>query len=325
MGLFKWMKNRFLTGAVAVTIAITIALSGYMTMPESSYRDHPPPLNASQLLRQNELKQIVEKLSEEIGIRNQKRSLQETIEWLVKRLPDHQEYESDGMIYQNRSVEVRGQSRPDEIVVIGAHYDTVPSSPGADDNASGVAALLSLAKQFEHAKLAKTVRFIAFSQEEVGLLGSQAYANRSKALGEKIVAMLSFDMLAYYTDQPGSQAYPLPVGNLYPDRGNFLAFISNLKSRDLLRSSLKSFRQSATLASEGLALPEIVKDIGRSDHASFWRAGYPAILVTDTASFRNPHYHRESDRISTLDFDRFTRAVDGIAAVIQDLASDDRS
>ena len=144
---------------------------------------------------------------------------------------------------------------------------------------------------------------------------------RSKQLSEKIVAMLSFDMLGYYTDRPGSQAYPVPMGNLYRDRGNFLAFISNLQSRDLLRSRIRSFRKSATIPSEALALPELIKDIGRSDHASFWKAWYPAILVTDTASFRNPNYHQSSDRISTLDFDLFTQAVDGIATIVEDLAN----
>ncbi len=321
MALLGKLATRIFTGLIAGVVAVTIAVGNHLGMPGKSYGETPPPLTPTQQLRQDDLKNTMQKLAGEIGIRYDRSNLDQTLELIAPLLPQHQDYQFKGITHQNRSFEIRGQTKPEEIIVIGAHYDTVSVSPGADDNASGIAALLSLAKQFEQAKFAKTVRFVAFAQEELGLIGSQNYANRSQQLGEKIVAMLSLEMLGYYTDRPGSQAYPVPVGNLYPDRGNYLAFISNLQSRDLLRSSIQSFRKSATIPSEALALPELIKDIGRSDHASFWKAGYPAILVTDTASFRNPHYHRASDRIDTLDFDRFTRAVDGIAAIIEDLAN----
>ncbi len=325
MALLGKLAARIFTGVMAGAIALTIAVGSHLTMPGKSYGETPPALTRSQLIRQDELKKIVQTLSVEIGTRLGGDNLVKTREFLADELPQYQTYDTritdkKNPPQQNLSLEVLGQSKPNEIIIIGAHYDTVAGSPGADDNASGIAALLSLSKQFKQAKLARTVRFVAFAQEELGLLGSQAYAERSKQLGEKIVAMVSFDMLGYYTDQPGSQAYPIPVGNLYPDRGNFLALISNLQSRVLLRNCIESFRKSATVPSEALALPDLVKDIGRSDHASFWKAGYPAILVTDTASFRNPHYHRDSDRIETIDFDRFTRSVDGIATMIEDLA-----
>jgi Zn-dependent M28 family amino/carboxypeptidase len=321
MALFGKLVARVIAGVMGITIAVTIAIGNHLGMPGKSYSETPPALTQKQQLRQDDLKKTVQTLSGEIGIRYDRSSLAQTLNVIAPLLPQHQDYQSKGITHQNRSLEIRGQTKPDDVILIGAHYDTVAVSPGADDNASGIAALLSLAKQFEREKFAKTVRFVAFAQEELGLLGSRAYAERSKQLNENIVAMLSLEMLGYYTDRPGSQAYPVPVGNLYPDRGNFLAFISNLKSRDLLRSTLQSFRKSATLPSEGLALPELIKDIGRSDHGSFWKAGYPAILVTDTANFRNPHYHQPSDRIDTLDFDRLTRAVDGIATIIEDLAN----
>jgi Zn-dependent M28 family amino/carboxypeptidase len=320
MAVLGKLATRVMAGVMAGTIALTIAVVNHLAMPGKSYSETPPPLTQTQRLRQDDLKKMVQKLSGEIGIRDDRSGLDQTLRVIAPLLPQQQDYQAKGVTYQNRSLEIRGQTKPDEIILIGAHYDTVAVSPGADDNASGVAALISLSKQFEQVKFAKTVRFVAFAQEELGLLGSRAYAERSKQLNENIVAMLSFDMLGYYTDQPGSQAYPVPVGNLYPDRGNYLAFISNLKSRDLLRSTIQSFRKSAALPSEALALPELIKDIGRSDHAAFWKAGYPAILVTDTASFRNPHYHQPSDRSETLDFDRLTRAVDGIATIIEDLA-----
>jgi hypothetical protein len=320
MALLGKLAIRVIAGVMAGTIALTIAVVNHLAMPGKSYSETPPPLTQTQQLRQDDLKNTVQKLSSEIGTPRDLLSVSKRLKFIAPLFPQHQDYQLKGVTHQNLSLEIRGQTKPDEIIIIGAHYDAIAMSPGADDNASGIAALMSLAKQFQQAKFARTVRFVAFAQEELGKIGSQAYANRSKQLNENIVAMLSFDMLGYYTDQPGSQAYPVPVGNLYPDRGNYLAFISNLKSRDLLRSTIQSFRKSAALPSEALALPELIKDIGRSDHAAFWKAGYPAILVTDTASFRNPHYHQPSDRIETLDFDRLTRAVDGIATIIEDLA-----
>jgi Zn-dependent M28 family amino/carboxypeptidase len=321
MALLGKLATRVIAGVIGMTIAATIAVGNHLQMPGKSYSVTPPALTQIQQLRRDDLKNTVQKLSSEIGTPRDFLNVSKRLKFIAPLLPQYQDYQLKDITHQNRSLEIRGQTKPDEIIIIGAHYDAIAMSPGADDNASGIAALLSLAKQFQQAKFARTVRFVAFAQEELGKIGSQAYANRSKQLNENIVAMLSFDMLGYYTDRPGSQAYPVPVGNLYPDRGNYLAFISNLKSRDLLRSTIQSFRKSATLPSEALALPELIKDISRSDHAAFWKAGYPAILVTDTASFRNPHYHQESDRIETLDFDRLTRAVDGIATIIEDLAN----
>jgi hypothetical protein len=321
MSKLSKITTRIFTLIITGMIAITIAVTDHLKMPGKSYGEPLPTLTVPQVIRREALLKDVRKLSEEIGVREQGNALEKTIAFLSLQLPQQQAYQFKGITYQNRSLEIRGQTKPDEIVVIGAHYDTVSLSPGADDNASGIAALLSLAKQFENTKFEKTVRFVAFAQEELGLIGSQQYAERSKQLGEKIVAMLSLEMLGYYTDRPNSQAYPVPVGNLYPDRGNYLALISNLQSRELLRSAIGAFRSIATIPSEGLALPEMIKDIGRSDHGSFWRSGYPAVLVTDTANFRNPHYHKPTDRVSTLDADRFTFAVDGLAKVIQDLAN----
>jgi Peptidase family M28 len=321
MSKLSKITTRIFTVIMTGMIAITIAVTDHLRMPGKSYGEPLPTLTAPQVIRRESLLKDVRTLSEEIGVREQGNALEKTIALLSLQLPQQQAYQFKGITYQNRSLEIRGQTKPDEIVVIGAHYDTVSLSPGADDNASGIAALLSLAKQFENTKFEKTVRFVAFAQEELGLIGSQKYAERSKQLGEKIVAMLSLEMLGYYTDRSNSQAYPVPVGNLYPDRGNYLAFVSNLQSRELLRSAISSFRSIATIPSEGLALPEMIKDIGRSDHGSFWRSGYPAVLVSDTANFRNPHYHKPTDRVSTLDADRFTFAVDGLAKVVQDLAN----
>ncbi|MBE2215026.1 MAG: M20/M25/M40 family metallo-hydrolase [Opitutaceae bacterium] len=220
---------------------------------------------------------------------------------------------------------VAGGARAQEIIVIGAHYDTVLTTPGADDNASGVAALLALARGFASAKPARTVRFVAFAQEEpiyfqTQWMGSRVYARGCKERGETIVAMLSLETLGYYSNEKGSQQYPPVVGWFYPSRGNFVAFVGNRGSKRLVRSAIQSFRTRSDFPAEAAALPAQLPGIGWSDHWSFWQEDFQAIMVTDTAPFRNPHYHRGSDTVETLDYTRLARVVDGLRGVLADLA-----
>lgn len=133
--------------------------------------------------------------------------------------------------------------------------------------------------------------------------------------------MLSLESLGYYSDQPGSQKYPFPIGLLYPSTGNFVGFASNLSSRALLHRSIKTFRAHAKFPSQGAALPEGIPGVGWSDHWAFWQVGYPAIMITDTAIFRNPNYHKATDTPNTLDYNRLARVTEGIEAIIRDLAS----
>src|SRR5687767_14129619 len=179
-------------------------------------------------------------------------------------------------------------------VVVGAHYDTVPGSPGADDNASAVAALIELAGMLGKDNL--PIRFAAFANEELPYfmgpdMGSWVSAKRSRERGEKLRGMISLEMLGYYSDRPGSQRYPAPLGLFYPDRGNFIAFVGDLGARGLVRQSLSLFRKHAQFPSEGVAAPGFVPGVSWSDHWSFRRHGYAAIMVTDTAFYRYPHYH----------------------------------
>lgn len=214
----------------------------------------------------------------------------------------------------------------DEIVVIGAHYDTVPGSPGADDNATGVAALLAIARCFVHEQPAHTVRFVAFANEEPPFfateqMGSWLYAKRSRDRGERIVAMLSFDALGFFSNAPGSQQYPAMLESIFPSTGNFVAFASNLESRALLEHCLDVFRSHATIPSEGGAFPEEVPGVSWSDQWSFWRHGYDAVMVTDTALYRNPHYHTRTDLPDTLDYEALARTTEGLVEVIRALAT----
>ncbi|MEA2464856.1 MAG: hypothetical protein QOJ98_2603 [Acidobacteriota bacterium] len=230
----------------------------------------------------------------------------------------------DAVRADNLIVELRGTSRPEEIVVIGAHYDCVPGTVGADDNATGVAALLALARRFADAKPARTLRFVAFVNEEPPHfqsrdMGSWQYAKRCRDRREKIVAMVSLETIGYYDDARGSQQYPAPLAALYPDTGNFIGFASNVGSRALLSRCIKAFRAATPFPAESTAMPEAIPGIGWSDQWSFWQFGWSAIMVTDTAPFRNPHYHRPSDRPGTLDYERLAHVVDGLGGVVSDL------
>jgi Zn-dependent M28 family amino/carboxypeptidase len=208
-------------------------------------------------------------------------------------------------------------------VVVGAHYDTVPGSPGADDNASAVAALIELAAMLGKERL--PIRFAAFANEEephfMGPdMGSWVSAKRSRDRGEKLAAMLSLEMLGYYSDRPGSQRYPRPLGLFYPDRGNYIAFVGDLGAFRLVRSCCSKFRANSPFPAEWLAGPAAIPGVTRSDHWSFRTLGFPAIMVTDTAYNRNPHYHKASDTPDTLDYGRMAQVTLGLAAMLKDLA-----
>jgi Zn-dependent M28 family amino/carboxypeptidase len=224
------------------------------------------------------------------------------------------------------NVEARtlGGDRRSEIVVAGAHYDSVLGCPGADDNATGVAALLELARTLRATRCARTVRFVFFASEEPPHfegeeMGSRVYARACKERGERVVAMLSLESLGCYSDEPGSQSYPAGLGLLYPSRGNFVAFVGNLRSRGLVRESIRVFRRTTAFPSERAATFGWIPGVGWSDHASFWVEGIPAAMVTDTAPFRNPRYHTPNDAPESVDFARLARVVAGLTRVVRSL------
>ena len=210
-------------------------------------------------------------------------------------------------------------------LVIGAHHDTFGDLPGADDNASGVAGLLELARLFGKHPPRTPVTLVAFANEEPpyfqsAAMGSWRYAKRCRERKENVVAMLSLETIGYFSDEKGSQQYPL-AEHSYPPVGNFIAFASNLKSAALLDRTLAIFRKHSRVAAEGGALPEDVPGVAWSDQWSFWQFGYPAVMLTDTAPFRNPHYHRSTDRPHTLDYERLAGVVEGLVHVVSDLVT----
>ena len=234
------------------------------------------------------------------------------------------EYAMGRDTWANLEITRRGRERPDDIILIGAHYDSVIGSPGANDNATGVSALLELSRPAAARDLGKTVRFVAFVNEEppqfqTALMGSRVYARQARARGDRIRAMLSLETLGYYSEAPGSQAFPFPSALyrlFYPNRGNFVLFVSNFGSRPFLRQAVESFRQVTPFPVESIATFEWVPGVDWSDHGSFWEVGYPALMVTDTALYRYPHYHTEQDTPEKVNYDALARVVDGLAGML---------
>lgn len=232
----------------------------------------------------------------------------------------------------NVIAELVGTTRPDEIIVIGAHYDTEINTPGADDNASGVAAMLELARRMADTPMDRTIRWVGFTNEESsnsagGVMGSFALARESKSRNEAVVAMMSLEMLGYYDETPGSQTYPFDrsmaaqLGMDLPDTGDFIGIVGRFEDRDLVERIGASMRASGRANIVEAPLPAMIRAIWRSDHGNFWLAGYNAVMITDTSEFRTPHYHQESDTIETLDFEQMTGVVDALEVAVRDLAT----
>jgi len=303
-------------------------------MPGDSYHGELPTADDELNALVEELRGDVAHLAVEIGERNVlncPEELAQTADWIEARFTaaghevGRQEYEAYGTGCCNLEVEVLGTAQPNEVVVIGAHYDTVFGTPGANDNSTGVAAVLALARRFSNRKSGRTIRFVAFVNEEppffqTSEMGSRVYAKRCRERDENVVAMMSLETIGYFDDSPGSQKYPPPFGLLYPSTGNFIGFVGNVGSRALVREAVGSFRRNEKFPSEGGALPAFIPGIGFSDHWSFWQEGYPALMVTDTAMFRYPYYHEAEDTIDKVDFERTARVVRGLEKVVAELA-----
>jgi len=207
-------------------------------------------------------------------------------------------------------------------ILIGAHYDAVPHCPGADDNGTGVAALLELARFFATTPARSPLRFVAFDLEEYGLLGSTAYAELLHRQGQPLRLMVSLEMLGYCVQAPQSQSYPPGLQHFYPDRGNFIALVGNWKTIPAMMRLSRTLRRQGPVPCEWLPAGDRglkIRSTRLSDHAPFWDQGYPALMVTDTAFLRNPHYHQESDRIDTLDLDFLTAICRGLMQGLQGL------
>ena len=237
---------------------------------------------------------------------------------------EYQEYPSSGTKVKNIICVKPGLAAPSEIIVIGAHYDTF-NNPGADDNASGVAGLLELAEYAAAKKYGKTLKFVAFANEEPPFfrnegMGSAVYAKAAAERKEDIKAALVLEMIGYFSEKRLSQRYPPLIGPFFPGRGNFIAQVSNLGSRKTAARIDKVFRGASKLPLRTVSLPSFVPGVDYSDHRSFWGAGYPAVMFTDTSFYRTPHYHKPTDLPGTLNYEYMAAFLDGLKAAVDDLA-----
>jgi Zn-dependent M28 family amino/carboxypeptidase len=272
-------------------------------------------------------------LAGDIGVRSFQDldKLEEAAKYIEKRLHEsgidtrRQEFSYEGETYCNIVGEVKGTGASDEALVIGAHYDTVVGSPGADDNASAVAGMLELARLTAQDPMPLTVKFAAFTLEEPPVfrssrMGSMVCAKRFTKEGVRLRGMVSLEMIGYYTDEPHSQYYPIPGFRfIYPNKGNFIAFVGNIASRKFTKDVKNAFMKNSEFPVESINTVGAVPGVDFSDHRSFWKCGYPAFMITDTAFFRNPHYHARSDLPGTLNYERMAELVRGLFKAFAEL------
>jgi hypothetical protein len=335
------MRLRVFSRAAAWRLGVFVALLGsasawgwfaMIRMPGKSYGGALEPLDANGTGLRDQLRADVEVLAGQIGERSVLRPKGlhagadriESVFAASGLSPKRQPFTVEGVACDNVEAEIAGTDRSHDVVIIGAHYDSVAFTTGANDNASGTAAMLAVARTFATRKPRTTVRFVAFANEEppyfqTSNMGSLVYAKRCKDRGEHIVAMLSLETIGFYSDDKDSQKYPPPLSLFYPSTGNFIGFVGDRSSADLLRRVVKTFRTTTHFPSEGAALFAGLPGIGWSDQWSFWQVGYPGVMVTDTAPFRYPHYHSDADTPDKIDYERMARVVAGLERVVGDL------
>ena len=321
---------------VLVLLATLVVVAGFAawfmtSTPGSSHRGPLPPLDADGRTLAGKLKTHVAGVASEEHNVAHPEALERSARYVEAALADlgyavsRQEFATEGVKVRNLEVS-RGSGK--RLVVIGAHYDSALGAVGADDNGSGVAALIELARFLKTVQPAEglEVRLVFYVNEELPWfgtenMGSYAHAARVAGEGKEVVAMLSLETIGWYSESFDSQRYPFPFSLFYPSKGNFVGFVANLRSRGLMRRAVATFRGAVAFPSEGVAAPESIPGIGWSDQWAYWKFGWPALMVTDTAPFRYPHYHTLRDTPDKLDYERLARVVKGLAAVLRDLAS----
>jgi hypothetical protein len=333
------MAQRMALFAVLVVLALAAAGYGalhYMTaVPGKPHHGALPPLTPEEAALAVSLKRHIATIAareHNVAYYGELEKVARYIEATLASLgytAGRQEFSADGQAVRNIDVTIEpatANSGP-EVIVVGAHYDSAPGSPGANDNASGAAAVIELARLLHdlNGSAGKRIRLALFVNEEppyfrTEAMGSLHYARALARRNERVVAMYSLETIGFYSSEPGSQVYPAPFGLLFPDRGDFVAFVGLLGSRALVRETMRSFRAHTAFPTIGGVAPGFVPGIGWSDHWAFAEHGFQAVMITDTAPFRYPHYHRPSDTPDKVDTESLARVVKGIERVIRDLA-----
>lgn len=271
------------------------------------------------------LRTHVERLAEDIGERNvfvpdalhRARAYIEN-EWgAMDYAFEAMQYHVRGIRCANLTATRPGSSRQNEILLLGAHYDSVSGSPGANDNASGVAALLEISRMFQTLEPALTVHFVAFVNEERPFFwtwqqGSAVYAREARSRGDDIRLMASLETIGYYSSEPGSQSYPPLFRLFYPSRGSFVGLVSDFRSRPALRRLARAFRAQSDFPLQTVSTFRFIPGVAWSDHGAFWREGYAAVMVTDTAFYRYRHYHAPTDTPDKLAYPELAQVTLGL-------------
>jgi Zn-dependent M28 family amino/carboxypeptidase len=229
-------------------------------------------------------------------------------------------FKYSGKTYRNIIGRLGGGGKA-PLIIVGAHLDSVEGTPGADDNASGLAVLLEAARILANLKPRSPALFCAFNLEEQNMIGSGHFVRKLKSEEAKVEGMISLEMVGYTDRRPGSQKYPIGLKWFYPDQGDFIAVVGNFRSTGFLRKFARVMRQAPGLPVETLLVPGngfLIPEARLSDHAPFWDAGYPALLVTDTSFFRNPHYHGSTDKLETLDLGFMAKVCEGVVTAVVD-------
>ena len=304
-------------------------------MPGERYRGPLQPLGVEDRRLAEDLKaHVVAVASEEHNVGHPE-ALERSARYIETTLAGlgyavaRQEFETAGVKVRNLEVARAGPGagKP-QLIIVGAHYDSAQGAVGANDNGSGVAALIELALAFKQVRPGEgfEIRFVFYVNEELpwfgtDKMGSNLHAASLAREGRQVVAMLSLETIGWYSSAPASQHYPFPFNLLYPSTADFIGFVANPRSRALVRRIVGAFRRHAAFPSEGAVGPESIRGIGWSDQWSYWQRGWPAVMVTDTALYRYPHYHTLHDTPDKLDYDGLARVVKGLEGVVRELVA----
>lgn len=330
----KGRKAKFL-GAIILVIAVLLAIILYPLVRTRYQTSETHDVAVADLSgNARNLYEHVETLSVRIGPRSWKdfEALTKTKDYINEKLRDwgyspvEHKFTYKGREYVNIEAAIAGGTAAGEIIVIGAHYDTVEGTPGADDNGSAVAVLLEMCRLMKGCTPARTIKFVFFSLEErpafaTRSMGSEVYARREKESGADIRGMICLEMVGYYSDRPGGQTIPVPLmGKGISTTPDFIGVIGNSDSRELVAQVRKSIESASRVPVESLVASGMIPGVDFSDHRSFWRMGYEAVMVTDTAFYRNPNYHTSRDTIETLDFEKMADLLGGLVRAAEDLS-----
>jgi Zn-dependent M28 family amino/carboxypeptidase len=338
MKLLQVHGRPMLIAAAILVAAVAFAVWYVTATPGASHRGPLPPLDAGGRKLADDLKKhVIGVASEEHNVAHPE-ALERSARYIESTLSSlgyaasRQEFTTEGVKVRNLEVSKGSGKR---VVVVGAHYDSARDAVGANDNGSGVAALIELARFLRAVEPAQgtEVRLVFYVNEELPWfstddMGSYAHAKRLASESKEVVAMLSLETIGWYSENFDSQRYPFPFSLFYPSKGNFVGFVANLRSRSLMHRVVGTFRGAVAFPSEGVAAPESIPGIGWSDQWAYWQFGWPALMVTDTAPFRYPHYHTLRDTPDKLSYERLARVVKGLEGVLRELitpASRDRT